>query len=367
MTPSPEGHDLTMVISDLSAGGAQRVFSLLVGGLTAEGWRVCVVTLSEPQSDFFTLPSSVTRFSIGGLAPSSGPIAAAVANIARLRSLRAALRSAGSRRVLSFLTAMNVLTLIASVGMGNRVVVSERNDPARQPIGRMWRVLRRVSYPFAAIVTANSRTAIDRMRPYVANHRLRFVRNPLPIVEVLGDRRADPGFVLAIGRLVRQKGFDVLLRAWAILPAELHSWKLAVVGEGELAGELEALAARLGIEGRVRWVGRVANPREYYRGAALFVLPSRYEGTPNVLLEAMAHGLPVIVTSTCEGALEFVKNDVTGLVVASEDVFALAQTMERCLRASDLRLKLGAAAAERLQQEPDRTGLDTSLEVLSLN
>jgi glycosyltransferase involved in cell wall biosynthesis len=127
-------------------------------------------------------------------------------------------------------------------------------------------------------------------------------------------------------------------------------WRLALVGDGRLEADLRVRASGLGLEGRVEWHGVVRDPYVLYHSAAIFALPSRVEGTPNALLEAMSCGLPVVVSDGAPGLLELVEDGVTGLVVPVNDAAALAQALRRLARNAELRRRLGEAARERVAE-----------------
>lgn len=190
------------------------------------------------------------------------------------------------------------------------------------------------------------------MQAYVDNHKLAFVPNPLfrdeTSVEIQQTASLSSSFVLIVGRLKPAKAHNVLLDAFASLSPELANWRLAIVGDGKLEKELRSQATILGIAERIDWYGRVANPFVFYRAAKIFVLPSRREGTPNALLEAMICSLPVIVSDVSPGPLELVRDRKTGLVVPVDDVVALAGAIELLAQNAEFRQRLGEAARRRV-------------------
>ena len=183
--------------------------------------------------------------------------------------------------------------------------------------------------------------------------RLELLPNPLPAAAE-DPARADSAAprqpeLLAVARLVHQKGLDLLIRAFASLRLPPSSaWRLVLVGDGPERKALAELAAREGVAERVRFEGFQASPGYFLARASVFVLPSRHEGMPNALLEAMAAALPVVVTDASPGPLEVVEQEVTGLVVPRENVTALTRALERLIADPELRQRLGDAAAERL-------------------
>jgi len=164
--------------------------------------------------------------------------------------------------------------------------------------------------------------------------------------------------VVAVGRLVRQKGFDLLVRAYSKVAEEHPDWNLWVFGEGPERSRLESLAEDLGTGTRIRFPGWSDRIFAAYRHADLFVLSSRYEGFGNVIIEAMAAGLPVIVTDCPSGPAEIVRDGEDGLLVPAEDVDALADAMGRLMSDAADRDRL----AGRAIRAADRFGLDPALD-----
>lgn len=165
-----------------------------------------------------------------------------------------------------------------------------------------------------------------------------------------GETAGRPDLVVAAGRLIEMKGFDVLLDAFAAGATE--EAELVIAGEGEQRGALEAQAARLGIGNRVSFAGRLDKGalRDLFRRAGLFVLPSRREGMPLILLEAMACGLPTVATAV--NGVPQVMNRTCGEMVAPQDPAALASAIARRLGDID-RQRREALAARRRAEEFD--------------
>ena len=156
----------------------------------------------------------------------------------------------------------------------------------------------------------------------------------------------EGGFIVAAGRLIRQKGFDILLRAFAG-SERARGLKLAILGDGPLREPLLAEAARLGVADRVILPGFQANPWAWFARSRLFVLSSRWEGFGNVVVEAMACGAPVLVTDCDFGPREQVAHGVNGWITRTGDARALAEDMDLLLANPGLAARLGAAALER--------------------
>jgi glycosyltransferase involved in cell wall biosynthesis len=334
---------VVLVISSLGPGGAERVMSLLAGELVARGHEVRLVTLAQAVDDFFALDPRVHRLSLDLSGQSARIQEAVCANFRRIRALRRAVKTAAPDVVLSFMTSTNVLVLLACIGLPVRVVVSERVDPARHREARFWAGLRFVAYHRAdAIVVQTEATAKWYRRRLGKHPGVIVIPNP---VAAAGEPRqhgmdVPKPFVLAAGRLVHQKGFDVLIRAFAAMARECEPLRLAIAGDGPEARALRGLVAELQLEDRVLFLGQVKELGSLMRQAEAFILSSRYEGFPNVLLEALASELPVVSTDCPSGPREILRDGEFGLLVPCEDPAALAAAVRRVVTDTELRRRL---------------------------
>jgi len=153
-----------------------------------------------------------------------------------------------------------------------------------------------------------------------------------------------------MGRLDHQKGFDLLIRAFAGLKENQRDWTVLILGEGPARIELEALRSNLRLDNRILMPGRIKNVHEVLQQADLFVMPSRYEGFPNALCEAMACGLPVICTDCPSGPREIIRHGIDGLLVANENIEALTSTMDQLMGSEAERNHLASRAPEVKQR-----------------
>jgi glycosyltransferase involved in cell wall biosynthesis len=170
--------------------------------------------------------------------------------------------------------------------------------------------------------------------------RVHVIRNPVVTPEFetraakpLSHRwfeRGGPPVVLGVGMLKRRKDFATLVRAFARLRAARPA-RLVIIGDGSQRGRLEALATELGVERDVDFLGFVDDPSPYMKGASVFVLPSRIEGAPNVLIEALACGTPVVSTDCGAGTREILAEGAHGPIVAVGDDRAMAEAASRML------------------------------------
>ena len=357
--PLSRPHDVVLVISDLSGGGAQRVLSILVDTWSIQGLRVCVITLGSESGDRFVLHPRATRVSLNLVGKSQSSIHAIFANLKRIGSLRKALRAANAPNIVSFLSTTNVLTILATRGLTSRVTVSERNDPDRQPLSWPWRTLRRWTYRYADTVTANSHGALRHLQGFVPFRKLHYLPNPIHFPETVVHLSRRRTKILNVGSLTHQKAQDILLEAYARVIPERPDWSLTIVGDGPARRDLIGLASALNLLDHIEWIHWIEEMGQCYEDAQIFVLPSWYEGTPNALLEAMSFGLPSIVTDASPGPLEHVVDEENGLVVSAGNVQGLAGALFRLMESRDLRTRLGIRARARMANL-DRTAAEAA-------
>lgn len=342
---------LLLFISSLSAGGAERVMATLANEWVADH-DVTLVTLDSPDTDFYVLDRKVDRIALDALRPSRSVCESIFANLPRLRQLRRAVRSTDPDVVVSFIDKMNVLAILAVVGMRLPVVISERTDPAMHDIGWFAALLRRLVYPRASAVVAQTASAANWLSGLVSERRIHVIANPVfePTSFAVDVPLPNSAFIAALGRLVPVKGFDLLIEACARARIAEVGWHLVIVGEGQERHRLESLIRERGLADSVHLVGRSRTPSGIFRAAEFFVLSSRYEGFPNALVEAMACGVPAIALDCSGGPRTIVRDGVDGLLVPSGDVDALARAIRLLVDDPALRASMAANAADVIKR-----------------
>jgi glycosyltransferase involved in cell wall biosynthesis len=221
-------------------------------------------------------------------------------------------------------------------------------DPRKQRLPKTWAILRRMLYRTAARVVSVS-AGVDAFFAWLPEAKRAVIPNPITWAEL--DRPAAdpqeppwPHTVMAMGRLEEEKGFDVLIHAFAQLSADFPDWGLTILGEGSQRDRLESLAQQLDLTDRVRMPGAIHEPFATLKKADLFVLSSRHEGFGNALVEAMACGVAVIATDCWHTPPEIVRRGLDGILVPPNDAEALAAAMVDLMSDPGKRLRLAAEA-----------------------
>lgn len=289
----------------------------------------------------------------------------AARTLAAVPRLRSYLRRARPRVVLAALVHVNVAAVIATRLLRGRprLIVSERNTFSQDVANAgSWTV--RAAYALAPwayrkadrVVAVSEGVAEDLVTALgLPRARIDVLKNPVvsadlprragePITGGWWDAGRGPR-ILAVGRLAPQKGFDVLIAAFAQL-RQRRPARMVILGEGRERSALEALARQLGCADDVVLPGYLDNPLAVMARADVFVLSSRFEGSPNVLVEAMACGTPVVATDCPSGPREILAGGRLGPVVPVEDPAALAEAIEGQLDRPTSRTSLIEAAAD---------------------
>jgi glycosyltransferase involved in cell wall biosynthesis len=366
-----------LLLSWLNGGGAERVavhlmnrsdparFDMRMGLLRRAGPYLPLVDperVSHRDWGERWFPSEGTDRSF--YAPHRLAMSAAVAPLV----YRSIVRELRPDVVMSFAKGTNLVVNWGMAGMGagrpawiaregNNTLRAIEDEASGRFAARVARAATRRCYRAADCVLVNAREmAGDLHRAFdVPEERLRVIHNPIDVDSVRA-RAAEPlaeppsrPFIVAVGRLERQKGHDLLLRAFAA-SAACAGHELVIVGHGAREAELRALAAALGIADRVRFEAFTDNPWAWVARAELFVFPSRWEGFPNALAEALACGTAALAADCRFGPGELIRHGVSGWLVPPEDVEALAGGLDRLLGDAGLRAGLAAGGTGRAEE-----------------
>jgi glycosyltransferase involved in cell wall biosynthesis len=336
---------IALVITALGAGGAERVLIGMANNWAAEGATVTLITFERPGTrPYYQLDPRVELCQLDLEAVRRPRWRAAWQTVERIVALRRTLRARRPEVAIAFLAKVNVMTVLASRGLRLPLIVSERNNPEQQGFSPVWVWLRRRLYGWAdGLVTPSE--GVLRCFPPALRAQGRVIPNPVELPAATPPREASRKLV-AVGRLVDQKGFDLLLRAFAQIADAQPDWRLVIWGEGALRAELEALRAELGLAARVDLPGLTERPGQWTEDAGLFVLSSRFVSFGNVITEAMAAALPVVAFDCPWGPGEIVRDQIDGVLVPPEDAGALAAALDGLLADPARRAALGGAARD---------------------
>jgi glycosyltransferase involved in cell wall biosynthesis len=341
---------LTMLIHSMSSGGAERVLATTANAWAARGWQITLLTFDDgSEPPFYPLDKRINHRPLAIERASASTLEAVTANLRRAWIIRRAIVESKPDAVLSFLDVVNVRVLLSTIGISQPVIVKEETDPGQKQLGKAWKALRRALYPLASRVVVLSEDALAYFPPSIQRN-AQIIANPLEVGAPGAATPHDGNTAIAMGRFVPEKGFDMLLDAFARIERRHPDWRLVIWGDGPLRSELEAQRDRLGLRDRVALPGRTTDPFTELRAADLFVMSSRREGFPMALGEAMACGLPAVSFDCRSGPRQLIRPGVDGVLVENANVPALADAMSELMTNGDERRRLAERAPDVLER-----------------
>ncbi|MCR4705159.1 MAG: glycosyltransferase family 4 protein [Lachnospiraceae bacterium] len=311
--------EVIFVTSALKGGGAERVMTTLANQFANMGDTVTILMVAGDACDY-ALDPAVTLSCIGQ-ASGGNPLK----QVSRIFKMRRYFKWHPKAVLISFSTTINLFSILASIGLPNRLILSERNDPNRCS----YKALRNLIYSFKGYYVFQTTDARDCFSEKIRK-RSTVIPNPLrdDLSEVVTSLRRK--IVVAAGRLEPQKNHRLLIEAFAAFHKTHPDYALHLYGRGSLESDLKRLAAELGIAESVVFKGFCKNILTEIIDCAMYVLSSDYEGISNSLMEAMAIGLPVISTDCpIGGSRMLIQDGENGLLIPMQDVKALADAMSK--------------------------------------
>ncbi|GFI01204.1 MAG: glycosyltransferase family 4 protein [Lachnospiraceae bacterium] len=346
---------ILFTVASMAGGGAERVISILASHLMKDGHQVMIVMTAGERVDY-QLDPKIQVISIGGT--SGGKLGK---RLKRIQKLRALFCQNKDGVIVSFGLGSNFYTAIAHLGLKNRLVISERNDPAACP----HPYFRNKVFGCADRLVFQTKDALECF-PKRLREKGCVIPNPISGTIIPPYEGARKKTIVAVGRLEPQKNYPLLLKAFAVFHKKYPAYTLHIYGRGELLTGLENLSRELGIARAVRFEGYAPDVHEKIKDAGMYVLPSDYEGISNALLEAMALGLPAVATDCPIGGSKLcITHEENGLLVPVGDAEKMEEAMSRLASCEELADRLGKEAVKVRQRFSEETVMAEWNKVLS--
>jgi GalNAc-alpha-(1->4)-GalNAc-alpha-(1->3)-diNAcBac-PP-undecaprenol alpha-1,4-N-acetyl-D-galactosaminyltransferase len=355
---APKKSRILFLVSSMEGGGAERVAALLSNHWAERGYDVTLMpTFSGRGECIYPLDKQVKLVYLADrVADTSKSL---INKLRRLFVLRGVISELDPDVIVSFLPHVNAAAIMAAMGLQIRIVVAERTYPPAMPLSPVLERVRAMAYPRAFAVVMQTEQGMRWLSSTCANKAQgRVIPNPVVYPLPIGEPMVQPAYfieparkiLLAVGRLGEEKGFDILMRAFAKIYICHPDWDLVILGEGVERQRLEAQRDALNLGDRVQMPGRVGNLADWYNRADLYVLSSRFEGFPNTLAEAMAHGLPAVSFDCDTGPRDIIRHDIDGFLVSPDaGAEGLAQALS-ALMANPAKRKCMAEAATAVRE-----------------
>ena len=346
--------NIVLVINSMQFGGAERVASTLVNAWAMRGDTVTLVNADSMMrhSVYPVHPAVAVMYLRERPFPRGRRGIRDLKNILRLRRI---VKTAGATHVVSFTSHVNLATLVACVGLGVSTFAAERIYPPLAPLGFGWSVLRRWLYPLAGKVVMQSTEGLDWLRQAIPRADGVVIQNPVEYPMNQGAAAIVPfdlvdddcAVILGVGRLDQQKQYSHLIAAFASIAPNYPRVRLVILGDGPDRSALEKLVEAQGLKGAVFLPGQTGDLSTWYSRAACYVLTSRFEGFPNSLAEALAHGCPAISYDCSTGPKDIIRDGIDGILVSPVgNVAALTIAIETLLQDESLRARMATRAVE---------------------
>ncbi|MBT9189033.1 glycosyltransferase family 4 protein [Zobellia russellii] len=330
--------NIAFIISSLNSGGAERVVSTLSNELS-NSYNVHIIVFAK-GTPFYKLNKKVQfHYCLPHIGPSKNIFGAVRNNFSLYKKVSELFNIHKIDLGIAFLTSSNIIATLAARKNNIPIIISERNNPSTDKTNFFWNTLRKLLYPKADKLVVQTSLIQSFFTSWIDSSKLHILPNPIsPELKIeASDEYEKENIILNVGRLTNQKGQDILIKAFANINPT--GWKLYIIGQGNKKNEYQKLIHELNLEESIILLGRKQNIQEYYKSAKIFAFPSRYEGFPNALIEAMHMGLPCISTDCPTGPSELIKDNENGFLTQVDHLAEFTSKLSQLIEDKALRAK----------------------------
>lgn len=340
---------LDFIISSLGGGGAERVLTLMVNSLAKNpNHEISVITLFNTK-DNYELDSKINRVRLKHIkyVPSH--------TFRSIVSLSQYYKSKSNRPdiIISFITLTNLIAIIVAKFFSIRVIAQEHNSYLRHMKGRkrITKITKKHIYKLADVITVLTAFDIEFYQKHGVN--VSVMPNPCSFNPITQNSHSRDKIILAVGNLDRyhHKGLDNLIKILPPIFKEYPNWKLKIAGAGNQGLiYLKKLADEHHISDKIIFTGFINNVSEVMYESSIFILPSRFEGLPMVLLEAMSQGMSCISYDCKTGPSDIIENNKNGLLIEDQNIDQMQNGLKKLLSDEKLRLRLSKESIKSLEK-----------------
>ncbi|MCU4595636.1 glycosyltransferase family 4 protein [Acinetobacter radioresistens] len=325
---------ICFLVGNLSnSGGTERVTTLIANALAKKNYQVSILSLADRRQSFFELEPDIKTYS---LYPEK---------ISFKKNFLGAvwrIRRFVTQNQIDILVVVDsiscVFTVPALFGLKVKHICWEHFNfkvnlgVKYRDIGRKW------AAKYCDYVVTLTKRDKELWEQGIKNIKAKIIpiANPSPFEVQENIPSLDYKTILCVGRLTYQKGFDLLITAWARVAQQVPDWKIVIVGSGEDEQMLKQMAKSLGVDDSIIFAGQQKNMSTFYRQASFFCMSSRFEGLPMVLLEAQSYGLPIVAFDCDTGPAEIVQHNINGLLVESGNINGLTNSLLELINLSNI-------------------------------
>lgn len=337
--------NICFISPSLSQGGLENAVTVIVNELASRGYIISIICVYN-NPVFYELDKSINI-----IFPSYNRKGYSTLSYYRksVFYIRKQVKSVNPDVIVSYGDYINFISILATRNLKIPVFVSDRSSPDK-PFPAFVNQMRKYCYPFAQGILAQTERAKQQKQTMLGDKydNIRIIPNPIrPIITYSEIEKEN--IILGVGRHYYVKGLDRLIKAFA--KGAMNNWKLVIAGDyGPETEALQSLVKELDIKAQVEFLGPVKEIDKVFSKAKIYVLPSRSEGFPNALIEAMAHGLPSVAFDIVAGPAEIIKDKINGILIKDDDIDGMADAIKNLISNEELRSSLSKEAL-KLKEE----------------
>jgi len=336
---------IAFVIGALTPGGAERVISTLSNELI-EKFEVSIITFTK-SDPFYRLDTRIKIIScFDKIDKPSSIFHSLKLNYVIAKKITALVKKEQIDLLIGFITSANIIATIAAKFNRIPCLISERNDPLKKDIPRLWVLLRKRIYPMANNLIVQTEKVKSIYTKMLNSERITVLPNPISsdLSKLRKNNVSREKIILSVGRLNDDKRQDKIIKA--IHKLSLKDWKVILIGNGNNKKKLTALIENYNLSEQITILSDIKDVDRYYNKASIFVFTSKAEGFPNVLLEAMHFGLPCVSTDCNYGPSDLITDGVNGFLIPVDDQEKLTLKMEQLINDENLQAQFSEKAIE---------------------
>jgi len=340
---------ICLIIPSLQSGGMERVMAELAKYFVEKrGVKVHLVLYGKSRQIFFPIPGDLKVHRPSFDFTENRRL---FSTLKTLLFLRRTIKKIQPDTILSFGEYWNNFVLLALLGMNISIFVSDRCKPDKS-LGKVQDLLRKWLYPRASGIIAQTSKAKESYTDQNLNKNIKVIGNPIYQVSSNGESTEKENIVLTVGRLIKTKHHDRLIKMFKEISAE--GWKLVIVGGDALKQNgmerLKKLVKKLDMEDVIEFTGTVSDIESYYKKSKIFAFTSSSEGFPNVIGEALSAGLPVITYDCIAGPSDMVDDGKNGFLVPLFEDRTYSEKLKKLMDDKNLRREMGKQAKKKIQE-----------------
>lgn len=334
---------IIFVHATMNTGGAERTIAHLSNYFVKEGHEVVIRVMTNSEPEYYI--NNKIKYIKNNNLISKNVLDAIKNNIIQIKKLNKILKEEKPDRIVCFSITSFFLALVASTSKYTKIIYCERSNPYKSMHRTFWKKMKKPLSLFADGCVFQT----ERAKLYYPKQIYRksiIIPNPVYPLDYINipDEYKQLKKISSVGRLVDSKGFDILIKAFSLIHLNFPDYKLYIYGEGNELSNLLKLVNKLSLNDFIVFAGNVNDVNKNIYDSALFVLPSRDEGMPNALMEAMACGLPCISTDCEMGPRELINNNENGILVPVDQEKELANAIKMVLLNKNFSQELGENA-----------------------